>query len=327
MITTQPVRHWLRLGLLSLASLVAVACGDPSEPQSSSSSNWLHCVTDAECDNLSIESTCGADGYCVAPAGNKVEQALVFQDEFDGPALDLNNFRYETGNSVRNGDAETYTSRPVNVALSNGELVLTARAETFGSAKYTSGSIETAGLRSWQYGRFEASMLAPAGTGSAPAFWLLPQNPGSDQTVCSALNTCTTGSWPAWGDIVVMTVRSQSPTEVLHTASYAKADAALGLTRGEGGATTDLGQSVATGYHDYAINWGPRRIEWFIDGQLRGSFDTTLPEIALPDGVAPFQQPFYLKLLLAVGGLSEAPVAAAYPQELRVRSLKVWQYR
>ena len=325
MITKRPVRLWLTFCVLSLS---AVACGDPSEPQSSSSSNWLHCVSDAQCDNLSVPAVCGADGYCATAGGNKVEQALVFQDEFDGDSLNLNNFRVETGYSLRNGDAETYTSRPENVALVGGELVLTARAESFGSAQYTSGSIETAGLKSWKYGRFEANMLVPAGAGTAPAFWLLPQSPGKDVTVCSSATACTTGSWPAWGDIVVMTVRSEQPNQVLHTASYAKEDATLGtLTRGQGGATTDLGESVAAGYHDYAISWGPRRVDWFIDGILRGSFDTTLPEILAPDGVPPFQQAFYLKLLLAVGGLSEAPVPAQYPQEMRVRSLKIWQYQ
>jgi beta-glucanase (GH16 family) len=155
----------------------------------------------------------------------------------------------------------------------------------------------------------------------------LPQNPGQDFTVCSAANDCTTGSWPAWGDIVVMTVRSEHPTEVLHTASYAKEDATLGLTRGQGGATTDLGAPVSDGYHDYAISWGPRRVEWFIDGELRASFDTTAADIVAPEGARPFEQPFYVKLLLAVGGLAEAPDATQYPQEMRVRSLKVWQSR
>ena len=311
-----------------LALFGAVACGDPGEPQSSSSSNWLRCTSDAQCDNFGVDATCAADGYCAASAsGSKVMQTLVFQDEFEGDALSSDNFRYETGYSLRNGDAETYTSRPENVSLVDGELVITARAEQFGSASFTSGSIETADAKSWKYGRFEVNLRAPDGAGTAPAIWLLPKSPGKDFTVCSSPTDCTTGSWPAWGDIVVMTVRSERPNEVLHTASYAKEDAALGkLTRGQGGATTDLGESVAAAYHDYAIEWGPRRIDWYIDHELRGSFDTTSTDIALPDGVPPFQREFYVKLLLAVGGLSEAPDAAQYPQEMRVRSLKIWQY-
>ncbi len=312
---------------LALVALALAGCGDPSEPQSSSSSNWLRCTSDAQCDNLSVAATCGSDGFCASTGGGKIEQSLVFQDEFDDAGLNPDHFKPETGNSLRNGDAETYTSRPENITVEGGELVLTARSETFGSAKFTSGSVETNGLQSFSYGRFEASILAPTGAGTGPTFWLLPQDPGADKTVCAALDDCTTGSWPAWGDIVVMTVRSEQPSQVLHTASYAKQDATLGLTRGQGGGTTELGAPVSDGYHDYAIEWGPKRIEWFIDGQLEASFDTTSTDIVQPDGVAPFQRAFYVKLLLAVGGLSEAPDAAQYPQEMRVRSLKIWQYR
>jgi len=312
---------------LAFLALAVVGCGDPGEPQSSSSSNWLRCSSDAQCDNLSVAATCGADGFCASSGGAKIEQTLVFQDEFEDASLNPANFKPETGYSLRNGDAEAYTSRPENVKLEGGELVLSARSETFGSAKFTSGSVETNGLQSFTYGRFEASILAPTGAGTGPTFWLLPQDPGSDKTVCNTADDCTTGSWPAWGDIVVMTVRSEQPTHVLHTASYAKEDATLGLTRGQGGATTELAAPVSDGYHDYAIEWGPKRIDWFIDGNLEASLDTTLPEIVRPDGVAPFQQAFYVKLLLAVGGLSEAPIAADYPQEMRVRSFKVWQYR
>jgi len=261
MTTYRSTPIWL---VTCLALLGTVACGDPSGPQTSSSSNWLRCATDAQCDNVGLAATCAPDGYCSSSdTGKRLEQTLVFQDEFDKGQLDSENFRYETGYSVRNGDAETYTSRAQNVSFVDGELVLTARAEQFGSASFTSGSVETAGLKAWKYGRIEVTLLAPDGTGTAPAIWLLPTNPGKDFIVCESATDCTTGSWPAWGDIVLMTVRSEKPNDVLHTASYAKEDATLGtLTRGQGGGTTHLGASVAAGYHDYAVDWGPQRIDW-----------------------------------------------------------------
>jgi beta-glucanase (GH16 family) len=124
-----------------------------------------------------------------------------------------------------------------------------------------------------------------------------------------------------------MTVRSEQPAAVLHTSSYATPDEASGqLVRGQGGGTTTLESSVATEYHDYAVEWGPERTDWFIDGELTHSFDRTAANIFHPDGQDPFTQPFHLKLSLAVGGLSEAPVAEDYPQEMRVDRLRVWQY-
>ena len=314
-----------RLPLVAFAVL-ATACGEPSGPSSSSSSHWLRCEADADCDNLPLPATCGGDGYCVSGT-RKVEQTVVFEDDFEGAALDASSFQPELGFSVRNGDAEYYTDRPDNVALEGGELVITARAEDYEDAAFTSGSIETRGLRSWTYGRFEARILAPTGRGCGPAFWLYPESDVPPVRVCSDADTCTEGTWPAWGDIVVMTVRSDAPNDVLHTASFATPDATLGeLVRDEGGGTTTLEAPVSAEYHDYAVVWGPRRIEWFLDGELTASFATTSGGIFQPEGENPFAQPFHLKLSLAVGGLAEAPVAADYPQAMRVDWLRVTQF-
>jgi beta-glucanase (GH16 family) len=97
--------------------------------------------------------------------------------------------------------------------------------------------------------------------------------------------------------------------------------------RGQGGGGTSLSEPAASGYHDCAIQWGPRRIDWFIDGERTASFDTTDAAIHHPEQSDPFAQPFHLLLSLAVGGLSEAPVADDYPQEMRVDWLRVTQYR
>ena len=314
----------VRLLSVALGALV-MACGEPSGPSSSSSSHWLSCEQDSDCDNLAVPASCGGDGYCVSSTG-KIEQSIVFEDDFDGETLDADSFAPEIGFSVRNGDAEYYTDRPENLTLQDGELVLTARAEAYEEAMFTSASIETRGLHSWTYGRFEARILAPSGRGTGPAFWLYPES-GAPVRVCSSASDCTEGTWPAWGDIVVMTVRSEQPNEILHTSSYATPDDALGeLTRGQGGGTTSLATPVSADYHDYAVLWGPQRIDWFVDGELQATLDTTSADIHHPEGINPFTQPFHLKLSLAVGGLSEAPFAADYPQEMRVDWVRVTQF-
>ncbi len=313
--------------LIVALAVLGTACSDPGGPSASSSSHWLTCETDSDCDNLSLPASCGSDGYCVSATG-KIEQSVVFEDEFDGDTLDSSSYLPESGFSIRNGDLEYYTDRPENVALDSGELVLTARAEAYEEAMFTSASIETRSLKSWTYGRFEARILAPTGRGCGPAFWLYPETDAAPVRVCTSADACTEGTWPAWGDMVVMTVRSEQPSEVLHTASYATPDDTLGeLVRGEGGGTTSLEQPASADYHDYAMLWGPERIDWFVDGALRASFDTTDGAIHHPEGKNPFHEPFHLKLTLAVGGLSEAPVADDYPQEMRVSWLRVTQYQ
>jgi beta-glucanase (GH16 family) len=259
--------------------------------------------------------------------GRKIETLLAFEDEFTDTSLNLQRFSYEEGFSIRNAGEEYYTSRAENVHVENGELVLTARAENYQGASYTSGSIETRGLQTFTYGRVEARIQVPAGRGSSPAFWMLPEAPGAPVRVCSTDAQCVEATWPAWGDIVIMAGRSERPNEMIQSASYATWDAIAGeFVRGEGGGITSFDAPVAADFHDYAVEWGPKRIDWYVDDERRYSFDHTAPEVLHPSEVNPFTQPFHIKISLAVGGLAEAPVAEDYPMTMRVQWLRVWQY-
>jgi beta-glucanase (GH16 family) len=286
------------------------------------------CQRAQDCTNFPGATSCSSDGFCEAVDGHKVAQKLVFEDTFSQPTLDPKSFGYETGFSIRNGDAESYTNRAQNVFVENGDLVLQANAEQLGQAQYTSGSINTQGLESFSYGRIAARIWAPDGTGVGPAFWMLPESPGANVTVCEDSGKCLPSTYPAWGDIVIMTVRSEQPDQLLHSASYATFDAATQTyIRGQGGMPEPLAASVADGYHEYAVEWGPERIDWLTDGKLAASFDTTAADIYHPSGLNPFAQAFNLRLSLAVGGLSEAPDPSVYPQQMRIDWLRVWQYQ
>ena len=315
-----------RPGVACIAlSISLAACG---EPDASSSSHWLVCQKDLDCANFPGATSCGGDGYCRGADGHKVEQALVFEDTFDQTALNTQTFGYETGYSVRNNDLEDYTSRPNNVFIDHGELVLQANAEALDQAQYTSGSINTQGLKSFTYGRIAARMLVPDGAGVGPAFWMLPEAPGDPVSVCDDASTCVSAEWPAWGDIVIMTIRGERPDMILHTSSYATWDATkMQFVRGQGGGTQTLSESAGAAYHEYAVEWGPERIDWLTDGIVQHSFDTTASDIYHPSGIDPFSQAFNLRLSLAVGGLSQPPDPSVYPQQLRVDWLRVWQYQ
>jgi beta-glucanase (GH16 family) len=248
----------------------------------------------------------------------------LLDEAFDG-TLDTEVFGFEEGYSVRNGDAEAYTSRAENVFLDGGQLVLRARAETYGEAAYTSASLTTEGKLSFTYGKVEARIWAPDGAGTGPAFWLMPESPGAAMLYCSDATTCVESTWPVWGDIVVMTTRSETPTEIIQSSNYGVYDATRdAVTRGESGGTTIAATSIADGYHDYAIVWGPRRIDWYFDGELTQTFDTS--RAYRPENQPPFERPFYIRLNLAVGGLAEPPDPSAYPQDMRVEYLRVTAY-
>ena len=310
------------------AALVAFACGEPkSGPSTSSSSHFLSCSQDADCDNLPVAASCGPKGVCVNGTTN-IERNVVLEDNFDGSVLDAKKFAPELGFSLRNAEAQYYLGGPENLSVAGGQLVLTARAEAHEEAQFTSASIETRGLHSWTYGLFEARILAPTGRGCSPSFWLYPEAPGAPVKLCTSFTACATEILPAWGDIVVMNVRSEQADRVRHATDYATPSDTLPVPGpAEGGGSTTLEQDASAQYHEYSAFWGPKRIDWFVDGELQASFDITSPDVHHPEGKNPFMQPFHLKLSLALGGLAEAPVAADYAQEMRVDWVRVTQFK
>ena len=150
---------------------------------------------------------------------------LVWSDEFTGDRLDETKWDYQIGNGVRygvtdwgNNEAEYYSED--NVTVSHGTLKIEAKREELGGKSYTSGRIRTLAdpkedgtgretLFSTKYGRIEARMKLPTGTGLWPAFWLLPDPNGN-----------TYGNWAASGEIDIMEARGRIPDETSGTISY-----------------------------------------------------------------------------------------------------------
>ena len=82
------------------------------------------------------------------------------------------------GSSWGNQELKFYTSRPENVHLENGNLVITARMEAYTGRDNvqrpsTSGRLQTKGKFEQREGRFEARIKIPSGECMWPAFWML----------------------------------------------------------------------------------------------------------------------------------------------------------
>ncbi len=113
---------------------------------------------------------------------------LVWADEFNngiGP-----DWVYETGNSGwGNNELQYYTQQ--NAYTDNGNLVIVAKRENYGSAQYTSARLNTQGRRSWKFGRMEARISVPVASGMWPAFWMLG-------------DTINSVGWPSCGELDIM---------------------------------------------------------------------------------------------------------------------------
>ncbi|WP_019931937.1 family 16 glycosylhydrolase [Nocardia sp. BMG111209] len=254
------------------------------------------------------------------PAPDPAVRQLVWQDEFTGAAgarPDPANWGYDLGGEPQWGNHEWqyYTDRATNVALDGaGHLVISARREQVpgmtpcpdGPCDVTSGRITTLGRFAQTYGRFEARMKIPAGKGLWPAFWLM----GTD---------IDTNSWPGNGEIDIMETIADDPGTVYGSA-HGPGFADPGYSQGFRAA----GQRLADDFHTYAVQWGPDRIEWFLDD---ARYYTLSRADLKPGHTWVFDHPFYILLNLAVGGEWPGPPdsATVFPANLLVDHVRVYR--
>ena len=137
-----------------------------------------------------------------APSPQRPGWRLAWHDEFETAIGPDWVFDIGTGsNGWGNNELEFYTSRPENVRVENGVLVIEARKEAYSSRGYTSARLKTEGRITFKYGRIEARIQVPRGQGVWPAFWAL----GEDQKAVG---------WPRCGEIDVMENIGKEPTRV-----------------------------------------------------------------------------------------------------------------
>jgi len=247
---------------------------------------------------------------------------LAWSDEFDGSSINTNNWTFDIGNGTggwRNNELEYYTSRPQNAYVSNGLLHIVAQEESYSGHNYTSAKLKTFGLFSQKYGRFEFYAKLPQGQGYWPALWMMPQ----DRVY---------GGWPASGEIDVMENKGSNPANVLGTIHFGGMSPNQAQSYGPS-YTFPSGDSV-TNFHLYALEWTSDAISWYVDNQLYetqtnwwSSSNPTDASIRNPYP-APFDQPFYIIMNLAVGGNfgGNPDGTTVFPGEMQVDYVRVYDY-
>jgi len=234
---------------------------------------------------------------------------LIWQDEFDGPAGQSPNpehWTFDIGTDWGNAQLEYSTDRPENVSLDGqGNLAIIARQESYEGRNYTSGRITTQDIFEPTFGKFEARMQLPWGSGIWPAFWLLGAN----------VNEV---GWPQCGEIDIMEYRGQEPSRIhgsLHGPGYSGAEPVT--------SRYDLyNDRFDTGFHLFAVEWSENLIKWYVDGTLY----QTVRADDVP-GTWVYDHPFYIILNLAVGGNYVGPPNGntVFPQTLLVDYVRVYE--
>lgn len=215
---------------------------------------------------------------------------LKWEDQFEGESLNRDDWNVELHDpGWVNNELQSYVDSPENIYLQDGNLVLkpVENMSEDGSVSYTSGRINTQHKHDFKYGLFEARVKVPEGQGFLPAFWMMP----TDENLY--------GQWPRCGEIDIMEVLGNNTDTSYGTIHYGNPH-----SESQGSYTLDEG-SFSEEYHVFDVEWEPGKISWYVDGKLIHTEDNWYSategqgEITYP---APFDQPFYIILNLAVGG-------------------------
>ncbi len=215
---------------------------------------------------------------------------LVWEESFDKDTLNMDDWNIETHEpGWVNNELQEYTESSENIYVKDGNLVIkpVEKTDADGKVSYTSGRINTQNKHNFKYGLFEARLKVPKGQGFLPAFWMMPANEN------------LYGQWPRCGEIDIMEVLGNQTDTSYGTLHYGNPH-----SESQGKYTLEAG-SFAEEYHTFSAAWEPGKLSWYVDGNLihtendwysatEGQGELTYP--------APFDQPFYLILNLAVGG-------------------------
>lgn len=234
------------------------------------------------------------------PEGRDPAWRLLWSDEFNGREVDASRWTADIWPARKvNDEDQTYTDRPRNLRIEDGTLVIEAHREDFDGARFTSARVHTAGKGDLLYGRLEVRAKLPQGMGTWPAIWMLPTDPFRYATKCDAgddwQGSATCDAWPNSGEIDLMEHVGYQMGHV-HGTVHNEAYYWLKWEQRKG---RILLPGVHEGFHVYAIEWTPERIDIFADDTLYFSY------VNEQDGWRswPYDHPYHLILNVAVGGM------------------------
>ena len=263
-------------------------------------------------------SSCGGGAIAQPPVLRPTSGfTLVWSDEFssaNGSAPDSTKWTYDLGGGGwGNQELQSYTSRPQNVQIQKGNLVITALQENYTGTddiarNYTSARLKSQNLFAQAYGRFEARIKIPRGQGIWPAFWMLG-------------NDITQNGWPKCGEIDIMENIGREPG-IIHGSLHGPSSVAPTSDR-----TSTIflpaGQDYADDFHVYAIQWEPGVVRFYLDSNNYATFT----EDQWPSGGQwVFDHPFFIILNLAVGGVwpGNPGSTTQFPQQMLVDYVRVY---
>ena len=222
--------------------------------------------------------------------------------EFDEP-LNTELWHYVEGDGCAlnlcgwgNGEQQTYDAQ--QVVVRDGRLQITAQQDAEGIIH--SGKITTEGKFVTRFGRIEARVKVPAGRGTWPAFWMMPES--ADKP------------WPNEGEIDILEWTGNHPHRVIGAVHFGD----VWPDNVHYSETLLTPTNWSEGFHTYGVLWEPGAVHWYVDGRIHGT--------ANADHIAPWRwvfddSDFHLIVNLAIGGTLGGDV---FPEDLPVTMEVDW---
>ncbi|WP_225437295.1 glycoside hydrolase family 16 protein [Arthrobacter sedimenti] len=181
------------------------------------------------------------------------------------------------------------------VEVAGGNLVLHAARKSRDGYPYIAGQVSTKDkLTVGPYGRLTTRQLIGPGHGLGVGVCLY----GADIDAVG---------WPACGEIdatEVAVARSEQPFGSLHGPGYS-GSAPLSATWS--------GEPLVDRWAEHVLEWEPGRLSWAIDGEIYHTAESADPRAT---GGWPFDQPFFITIVMTVGSHLSGPVnESTWPQD------------
>ena len=240
------------------------------------------------------------------PAG----MTLVWSDEFEGTAINTDNWTHELGSGGwGNNELQSYTAEPANSFVQDDNLFIVALQD---GAGYTSARMITRDKQEYAFGRIDIRAVLPYGQGIWPALWMLGAN-------------FTEVGWPECGEIDIMELLGHQPNYVHGTAHWGEI---IGGGHPNLGAVTysDFPTTFSDEYHVFSLEWNTDTMTWLMNDEPYFQL-TTEDHVASSGHVTPFNDPFFFIFNIAVGGNwpGYPDESTLFPQFMAVDYVRVYQ--
>lgn len=237
------------------------------------------------------ETGSGSEFLPPAPAGQQWK--LIWQDEFDGPALDeskwnrLGDWKRRDGSWVKD---DAYVD-------GQGHLLLRVKKE---GDRFTCGAVNTRGKFEHAFGYYVARCKMPKAQGHWPAFWMM----------CDGVETVgEDGRDGTEIDIMELPWRDGQVTMNLHWDGYKEQHKSAG--------TKLTLPKITEGFHNYGLLWTPQQCVFYVDDQ----------EVWRSSAGGVSQVPEFLKLTEEIGKWGGDITKAQLPDYFEVDYVRVYEVK